>query len=131
MDARCVTLARTFHAPPPSLHRLILARFVIRFCDRDARAERAFDGLARALAFEPTFHAPRDRRPSNRCSAHLTWCTRWLDALLDSERALGFRARARSAHDGREMRRLPSDTEGGSAGNGKERAPKQRVGTVR
>jgi hypothetical protein len=48
MDAKCDALARTFHAPQPSPHRQILARFVVRFRDRDARAERALDGGARS-----------------------------------------------------------------------------------
>jgi hypothetical protein len=53
MDAMCDSFARTFHAPPQSLHRWILAQFVIRFRGRDARAESALDGRARVRAHVP------------------------------------------------------------------------------
>jgi hypothetical protein len=85
-DAKCDALEGTFHAQPPSLHRRILARFVVRFSDSDAHAERALDG--RASSPSRARSTPRDRRPSDQCSAHLTRCTRWLDA-----RGLGVRTR--------------------------------------
>ena len=94
---------------------------------RGVRAQRA-----RALAFVRTFHAPRDRRPLDQCSARLTWCTRCVDALVNSDSALGFRVRARSAltMDAR-CHAFPALADSGSADNGKVRALKQRMDTAR